>query len=319
MSGDIKKGQSYIKYKLLKKNVIYIKCLTYKMIDEINDKNCTVYMLIFTNGKKYIGITTRSPEERRREHIYCSRNKTPKYILHKSIKLYGENSFDMIILETTTNVSELKLLEQKYIQEHNTYFQNGLGYNMTLGGEGNFGYKFTDEIKMKMSLIRKELIKDNPEILEKFKKSMKNYWTEEKRLAMSIHKKEYYINNPEAIEKWKESRGEWTDEQRTNHSLIVKEKFKNDPERAKNISKRMKIHQNTLEGKIRGTPKPFNVHKKNGEYIGTYDYVPFAVNDILNERKLLSNITEKCFGSSIRRVLSGKRTHTKCMVFKYIQ
>jgi group I intron endonuclease len=288
------------------------------MIDEINDENYIVYILIFTNGKKYVGITTRSCEERKREHLSCSRNENPKYILHKAIKLYGENSFDMIILETTKNLNELKLLEKKYIQLHNTYFENGLGYNMSLGGEGNFGYKFTDEIKLKMSQIRKELIKNNPEILEKWKEIMKNYWTVEKKLAMSILKKEYYKNNPGAIEKWKESRGEWTDEQRTNHSLIIKEQFKNDPERAKNISKRMKIFKNTLEGKIRGNPKPFNVHKKNGEYIGTYDYVPFAVNDILNEQKLLNNIIERSFANSIRRVLSGERTHTKGMVFKYI-
>ena len=80
----------------------------------------------------------------------------------------------------------------------------------------------------------------------------------------------------------------------------------------------MKIYSNTLEGKLRGNPKPFNVHKKNGEYIGTYDYVPIAVNDILNEQKLLNNIIERSFAASIRRVLSGERTHTKGMVFKYI-
>jgi len=167
------------------------------MIDEINDENYIVYILIFTNGKKYVGITTRRCEERKREHLSCSRNENPKYILHKAIKLYGENSFDMIILETTKNVNELKLLEKKYIQLHNTYFENGLGYNMSLGGEGNFGYKFTDEIKLKMSQIRKELIKNNPEILEKWKETMKNYWTVEKKLAMSILKKEYYKNNPD--------------------------------------------------------------------------------------------------------------------------
>ena len=148
---------------------------------------------------------------------------------------------------------------------------------------------------------------------------MKNFWTEEKKQAMSILKKEQHKNNPEIVEKWRKSRGEWTDEERTNHSLLIKEQFKNDPERAKNISKRMKIFGNSLEGKKRGEPKPFDVHKLNGEYIGTYDYVPFAVNAILNEQKLLNNIVESSFAKSIRRVLSGERNHTKGMIFKYKQ
>ena len=126
-----------------------------------------VYMFIFKNGKKYVGITIRNPEIRKNEHLSCSRNPKPKYLVHKAIKLHGEHSFEMIILATTDNKDELKSLEVKYIQEHNTYFENGLGYNMTLGGEGNFGYKFTDEIKLKMSQIRTELLKNNPEIVEK--------------------------------------------------------------------------------------------------------------------------------------------------------
>lgn len=288
------------------------------MTDELNEQFFSVYALIFENGKIYVGITIRTTEERKREHIYCSRNRAPKYMLHKAIKLYGEDSFEMITLETTKNKDELKLLEKKYIKEYNTYFENGFGYNMSFGGEGNFGYKFTDEIKLKMSETRKELIKNNPEIVEKWKESMKNYWTEEKKIAMSILKKEQHKNNPEIVEKWRKSRGEWTIEEREKHSLIIKEQFKNDPERAKNISKRMKSFNNTLEGKKRGKPKPFNVHKLNGEYVGKYDYVPFAVNAILNEQKMLNNVSERTFGKSIRRVLSGERNHTQGLVFKYI-
>ena len=288
------------------------------MTTEIDETNYSVYMFIFKNEKKYIGITTRQPEKRKNENLSCSRNSKPKYIVHKAIKLYGEESFDMIILETTKIKDELKLLEKKYIQEYNTYFENGLGYNMSYGGEGNFGYKFTDEIKLKMSQAKKEYIKNNPEIIEKWKKNIKIFWTEENKLAMSIFKKEQIKNNPEIIEKWRESRGEWSKEEKEKQSILKKEQFKNNPEFAKEISKRQKKRGNTLEGKVRGNPKPFNVYKLNDEYIGTYDYVPFAVNAILNEKKLLNNITEKTLGKSIRRVLSGERNHTKGFSFKYI-
>ena len=160
-------------------------------------------------------------------------------------------------------------------------------------------------------------VKNNPEAIEKHKEFMKTYWTEEKKLAMSILKKEQHKNNQEIVEKWKKSRGEWTAVERTNHSLLIKEQFKNNPERAKEISKRMKIRTNTIEGKIRGKPKPFDVHTLTGEYIGTYNYVPIAINDILNEKKILNNISEKTLGKSIRRVLSGERNHTKGFTFKY--
>lgn len=288
------------------------------MTDEINGNIYSVYMFIFKNGKKYIGITIRNPEIRKNEHLSCSRKLNPKYIVHRAIKLFGEDSFDMIILETTTSQHELKLLEQKYIREHNTYFENELGYNMTFGGEGNFGYKFSDEIKLKMSVLKKEYFKNNPEMIEKWKEKMKKYWTEEKKQAMSQLKKEQIKNNPEIVEKWRKSRGEWTNEEREKQSLLAKERFKNNPKFAEEISKRQKIRGNTLEGKIRGNPKPFSVHKLTGEYIGIFDYIPFAVNAILNETKILNDISEKTLGKNIRRVLSGDRNHTKGLTFKYI-
>ena len=278
----------------------------------------SVYAFIFSNKKIYIGITIRCIEIRKKEHIYCSRKKNPKYLVHKAIKKYGEESFVMITLETTNNEDELKMLEKKYIKEYNSYFENEIGYNMSLGGEGNFGYKFTDEIKIKMSQIKKEMYKNNPILIEEWKQKIKKYWTNENKQKMSDLKKEQHKNNPQIVEKWRKSRGEWSDEQIIEHSLIVKENFEKNPERAKQISERMKIFGNTLEGKIRGEPKPFDVHSLNGVYIGTYNYVPFAVNDILNEKKLLNDITETTLGKNIRRVLSGERNHTKGFMFKYI-
>ena len=252
------------------------------MTEEIDG---SIYLYIFSNGKKYVGLTTHNPEKRKNEHLSCSRNMNPKYLVHKAIKLYGEDSFEMIILVKSKNKDELKSLEINYIQEHNTYFENGLGYNMTLGGEGMFGYKFSDEIKLKMSRIRKEILKNNPQIIEKWKESMKNYWTEEKKNELS---------------------------------LLKKEQFKNNPELSKQISERQTIRGNTLEGKKRGDPKSFDVHNLNGEYIATYDFVPYAVNDLINEKKLLNDITENSLGKSIRRVLLGERNHTKGFTFKYI-
>ena len=278
-----------------------------------------IYIIIFPNDKKYIGQTTTSLKQRKCEHISCSRGKTPKYILHKAIKLYGEDLFEIKEIGNASNREELNSLEIYYIKEYNTYFKNGQGYNMTYGGEGSSGYTFTDEIKFNMSILKKEFLKTHPVYVTKFKEFMKEFWTDEQRLKMSILKKEQIKNNPEIIKKWRKSRGEWTEEEKEKQSIIKKEQFKNNPELAKNISERMTIFGNTLEGKKRGDPKPFHVYdKKTGVKIGTYDYVPFAVNDILNEKKLLIDISEESLGKSIRRVLSGERNHTKGYTFTYI-
>ena len=114
-----------------------------------------IYKISFPNGKKYIGQTRNSIKQRKGEHISCSRSNKPKYILHKAIKLYGEESFEMIEIANAINKEELNSLEIYYIKENNTYFKNGSGYNMTFGGEGNSGYVFTDEIKKKMSINKK--------------------------------------------------------------------------------------------------------------------------------------------------------------------
>ncbi len=39
----------------------------------------------------------------------------------------------------------LNVMEAKYIKIYNSYYISGNGYNMTLGGDGTLGYRFTDE------------------------------------------------------------------------------------------------------------------------------------------------------------------------------
>ena len=56
------------------------------------------------NGKKYIGITSRSMEEREASHIYESRNKTNKCYnapFKRAIRKYGIKGFSREILNTT--------------------------------------------------------------------------------------------------------------------------------------------------------------------------------------------------------------------------
>jgi len=104
------------------------------------------------NRKKYIGITTRSIEERFKEHCKTG------YALHSAIKKYGKENFSIEILEDgIESLEELNSLERYFVKVHKSHFSE-YGYNMTWGGETNdyvFNQKgnkvFSEETRRKMS------------------------------------------------------------------------------------------------------------------------------------------------------------------------
>ena len=58
----------------------------------------------------------------------------------------------------------------------------------------------------------------------------------------------------------------------------------------------------TMEGRERGEARPFVVYNKTGEYIGTFNYPPYAVEKLL-ELKLITKKYKKHAGNNIIRVL----------------
>jgi group I intron endonuclease len=102
------------------------------------------------NGKKYIGFTTRTLEERMGEHFSPSSYKSG-YAIHKAIKKYGKENFDYCILYEGDDALEK---ENHFIDTLNGE------YNMTTGGNlppsqlGNTWFH-TEESKLKMSLVSK--------------------------------------------------------------------------------------------------------------------------------------------------------------------
>jgi group I intron endonuclease len=69
-------------------------------------------------------------------------------LLNRAYNKYGENYFKREIIEYC-NVGELNDKEKLYIKQYNTKFPHG--YNLTDGGDGNKGLKFTKEQKQKIS------------------------------------------------------------------------------------------------------------------------------------------------------------------------
>lgn len=106
------------------------------------------------NGKQYIGITSRKPEIRWGNNGigYSSQ---PYF--WNAIKKYGWNNFEHKILFTNLSLEEAQQKEIELIKERHTYIydEKSNGYNMTLGGEGANGNKFSEELKSKLSEMRK--------------------------------------------------------------------------------------------------------------------------------------------------------------------
>jgi group I intron endonuclease len=99
-----------------------------------------IYQITNTvNHKTYIGLTTKSLDQRWRAHLNSAISKSSQYI-HRAICKYGNENFTREILEETDSclMNERERHWIDIIQPQ---------YNMTLGGEGELGYTHTDRTK----------------------------------------------------------------------------------------------------------------------------------------------------------------------------
>lgn len=93
-------------------------------------KTWSVYVHVFPNGKKYVGITSVDPKKR------WGSNGTGYYgqIVYYAIKKYGWDNITHIILEQCDSQQKAKKLEQLYIQKYDSH-NPANGYNRTIGGD----------------------------------------------------------------------------------------------------------------------------------------------------------------------------------------
>ena len=142
-----------------------------------------------TNGKGYVGWTKNTPTRRFNTHVYQATHNKTKYLLHKAIRKYGRDQFIIEVLYSSTNLIVLKNLESHYIKEQNTFYQTGCGYNMTEGGDGTLGYRFSEDAKRRIGLAHKGKPK-SPEQREKMSRARLGWKpSDETRAKMSVAKK----------------------------------------------------------------------------------------------------------------------------------
>jgi len=109
-----------------------------------------IYILLFPNGKRYVGQTVQGVEERLDKHFADTRRGCALPV-HNAMRRYGKESMIIEKVSTLKCTQEyLDLIEVRAIKYYNTLAPNG--YNLTEGGRG--GVK-SEEVKAKISAAHK--------------------------------------------------------------------------------------------------------------------------------------------------------------------
>lgn len=130
--------------------------------------NYTVYMHVFPNGKKYIGITGQ-PLNKRFGSNGIGYKRCPK--VYKAIKKYGWENVEHIVLAEGLAKEEAEEIEIKLIKKHNTTVE---GYNIEHGG--NTTGTHSEETKRKISKANKG--KKRPPVSEERREKQRQFMLE---------------------------------------------------------------------------------------------------------------------------------------------
>lgn len=171
------------------------------MLGRIYCINCTIM------NKWYFGQTVKTVEQRFATHLHNARNGM-MFKLSRAIRKYGEDNFtveEVMWVEAPTQKelkAKLDFLECHFIQRYDTRKN---GYNMTDGGDGQLGFKYSERSKRKMSeaALRRCMNKDWK---KRQSQILKKQWAEPKFQEMRSRVAKRVMSNPDFQKKLGESR-----------------------------------------------------------------------------------------------------------------
>jgi group I intron endonuclease len=111
-----------------------------------------MYIYKFTHketGRCYVGQTIQDPNRRRLEHIADSRHTPKTYHFHNALKKYGIDTFTFEVIAEATSLTELNLLEEKYVAQYDAINN---GFNIRQAGGNKL---HSTESKQRMSEAQK--------------------------------------------------------------------------------------------------------------------------------------------------------------------
>lgn len=152
-------------------------------------------------GKIYIGITSKKPEIRWKKGGGYIRSKH----FYSAIQKYGWDSFEHSILLEGLTEEQAKKEEQKLIRKNKRL---GISYNITDGGDGNVGWKMSDETREKIAKAHygKKLSEEHKKHISESGKG--RIVSDETRAKISKSKLGHEVSN-ETINKIKEKNREY--------------------------------------------------------------------------------------------------------------
>lgn len=243
-----------------------------------------LYKISFIGTDKvYIGMTTKNAEFRLKQHANSKR----KSLINLAIKKYGNPV--LTVIGSCDDLDLLRLAEQEAIEKFNSKYPNG--YNLTDGGEGVFGFKWSDEQKKKKSNSIRAYIKNNPsfssdisdrqlkrfsdntdlrnDISKHFRKYFSFIENREKRSELSINQfkspenrkkisegvKRYYQDNPEKAQERTNRLVLYIKNNPEKHSIAMVERSRARPELAENHSKTMTAYFSIKENREKASER----------------------------------------------------------------
>jgi len=190
-----------------------------------------LYRIDFPNGKVYIGITSRTAKERFATHCGNSKKKNAcQFAIHK----YGKENVVLTVMAECDNWELLCLAEIEAIEKFNSHISKN-GYNITLGGEGNFILNIQGkEREERDKLLRKNLkINYQKNNKEKIIKQSKDYY-DKNRNKLIEKSKLFYSEN---VEKVKERNAEYANKNSDKIKSYLKNYYQQNKEKIKEQSK----------------------------------------------------------------------------------
>ena len=134
------------------------------------------------NGLSYIGQTKYAAIDRYNTHMNTYKNTK----FYNSIHKYGQENFELEVLEDNVKEEDLDRLEIYYIALYDTYEH---GYNETTGGQGIHGYKHTNENKLKIGEKAKAAWNNPESLLNDPKRNIKISKSNKGKLKSAEHRK----------------------------------------------------------------------------------------------------------------------------------
>lgn len=146
------------------------------------DNTWTVYMHIFPNNKRYIGITKLRVKKRWKR----GNNYRQQSVIWNAIQKYGWNNIEHIVVEQGLTKEQAMQREIELIAQYKTFPPSlGFGYNATSGGET---CEMSEETKKIISRNSKAMWQD-PEMRKKLLNRQSPQWNEEQRRQISERQK----------------------------------------------------------------------------------------------------------------------------------